>query len=329
MNRQSAIWKRILENLENNIQVMLLYVLESKGSSPGRQGFSMMINGHGDIYGSIGGGIMEHKFVELAKEKLSNATNDFESSEIKKQYHDKSAVKDQSGMICSGEQTILFYHVKPEDKIVLSNLVACIDENKNGQLAFSPGGMEFLDKIPDKNYHFELQSDDNWLYQEKLGYKNHLYIIGGGHCSLAFSKLMADLDFYIHLYDHRSGLNTMEENEFVHEKHLLNDYGELSTLVKPGANHYVVIMTLGYRSDDRALRALLNKDFKYIGLLGSETKIQKMFADLKKDGINEDRIKKIHSPIGLQIHSQTPEEIAISIAGEIIMVKNGLREKEL
>src|SRR5688500_13286067 len=106
MKRQSIIWKRILKHIEDNIPVMLLYVLDSKGSSPGRQRFFMMVNSFGEICGSIGGGIMEHKFVELAKEKLSNATKYTESGEIKKQYHDKTAAKDQSGMICSGEQTI-------------------------------------------------------------------------------------------------------------------------------------------------------------------------------------------------------------------------------
>ena len=87
MNKNSAIWKSIFKNLENNIPVMLLYVLDSKGSSPGRQGFFMMVNTTGEINGSIGGGIMEHKFVELAKEKLSGTKNHVDTGEIKKQYH--------------------------------------------------------------------------------------------------------------------------------------------------------------------------------------------------------------------------------------------------
>ena len=324
MNRQSGIWKRILENIEDSIPVMILYVLDSKGSSPGRQGFFMMINSIGEICGSIGGGIMEHKFVELAKEKLSKATNYSGSGEIKKQYHDKTATKDQSGMICSGEQTILLYHVKPNDKTVISKLIACLDENKNGELILSPEGLKFREAIPDQDFHFELHSEDNWLYVEKIGFKNHLFIIGGGHCALAFSKLMSAMDFYIHLYDDRIGLNTLEANEFAHEKIIVNDYAELSTLVKDGQHNYIVIMTFGYRSDDLALRSLLNKKFKYIGLLGSQTKIQKMFSDLKKDGFSDDILKKIRAPIGLQIHSQTPEEIAVSIAAEIIGVKNGI-----
>lgn len=329
MKTQSGIWKKILNNIEKNIPVMLLYVLHSKGSSPGRQGFFMMINEHGDIHGSIGGGIMEHKFVELAKEKLSNMDTIINTGEIKKQYHDKSALRDQSGMICSGEQTILFYHVKPEDKINIENLISCLDENKNGQLTFSPKGLEFHKTTPEKNYHFESPSNDDWLYKEKTGYKNHLFVIGGGHCSLALSKLMSDMDFYIHVFDERTCLNTIEENEYVHEKKIIHDYEDLSSLIQSGSNHYVVIMTFGYRSDDQALRALIKKDFKYLGVLGSQNKIQKMFDDLKNDGFGEELIKKIHAPIGIQIQSQTPEEIAVSIAAEIIKVKNGLRDEEL
>lgn len=329
MKRQSVIWKRILKNLENNIPVMLLYVLDSKGSSPGRQGFFMMVNSLGEICGSIGGGIMEHKFVELAKEKLSEEKNYSESGEIKKQYHDKTAAKHQSGMICSGEQTILLYHVKSNDKTVISNVISCIEENKNGELVLSPSGIEILDMIPQKKFHFGITTEDDWLYREKIGYKNHLYIIGGGHCALSFSKLMSEMDFYIHLFDDRSGLNTMEANEFAHEKIVVNDYAELSSLVKNGPDNYIVIMTFGYRSDDLALRTLINKECKYLGLLGSQTKIQKMLSDLKNDGYSDEILEKIHAPIGLKIHSQTPEEIAVSIAAEIIMVKNGLRDEEL
>lgn len=93
-------------------------------------------------------------------------------------------------------------------------------------------------------------------------------------------------------------------------------------MVSPGENSYVVIMTFGYRSDDTAIRALLHKEFKYFGVLGSKNKIKKMVADYGKENIAKDFLKKIHAPIGLQIKSETPEEIAISIAAEIIKVKN-------
>jgi xanthine dehydrogenase accessory factor len=81
-------------------------------------------------------------------------------------------------------------------------------------------------------------------------------------------------------------------------------------------------MTLGYRTDDQAVRAVLDKQFRYIGMLGSKAKFGKLLADYRAEGIAEEQLQRIHSPAGLPIRSQTPEEIAISIAAEIIKVKN-------
>jgi xanthine dehydrogenase accessory factor len=167
-----------------------------------------------------------------------------------------------------------------------------------------------------------MRSEHDWEYIEKTGYKNQLFIIGGGHCALAFSKLMRSMDFYIHVYDERKDLKTIVENDFVHEKHLINDYSELNELIPSGDNKYVVIMTLGYRSDDLAVRTLVNKEFKYIGILGSKSKINKMLDGYRTEGINTEWLQRIHAPVGLHIKSQTPEEIAVSIAAEIIQIKN-------
>ena len=130
------------------------------------------------------------------------------------------------------------------------------------------------------------------------------------------------MDFYIHLYDDRSGLNTFEENIYVHEKQIVGDYSELESLIHSEENSFVVVMTFGYRTDDMAVRALMKKQFRYFGLLGSKNKINKMFADYVKEGIDETLLQNIHAPVGLDIKSETPEEIAVSIAGEIIKVKN-------
>lgn len=301
---------------------MLLYVLESSGSSPGRQGFFMAVNANGEMEGSIGGGIMEHKFVEMVREKLRAASYELRAGDIRKQYHDKSVGKNQSGMICSGEQTILLYHLQTGDTVTIQNIIHSLGQNKNGTLHLSPSGLNFSSTVPDQDFHFVMRSETDWEYVEKTGYKNHLFIIGGGHCSLSISKLMHSMDFYIRLYDERKDLKTMVENNFVHEKHFINDYAQLNKLILSGHNHYVVIMTFGYRTDDAALRALLGKEFKYLGLLGSANKIGKMFEEYRNEGIADSLLQRIHAPVGLSIKSQTPEEIAISIAAEIIQVKN-------
>ncbi|MEP6700506.1 MAG: XdhC family protein [Bacteroidota bacterium] len=160
------------------------------------------------------------------------------------------------------------------------------------------------------------------MYKEKTGYKNKLFIIGGGHCSLALANLMRAMDFYISIYDERKDLKTMGENEAAHEKHFIGDYTELTNLIPSGPHHYVVIMTFGYRTDNIAIRSLMNKKFRYTGVLGSKKKMEKLFIDFRKDGISEIQLKQIHTPIGIPIKSQTPEEIAVSIAAEIISVKN-------
>lgn len=329
MKKQISIWKFIKKSFEENVPVMLLYVLESSGSSPGRQGFFMAVNANKKMEGSIGGGIMEHKFVEMAKERLAVDSWQLADSEIRKQIHDKAAGKNQSGMICSGEQTILIYRIQEKDISQIEKIIAALEENlptgqagKNDTLYLSPEGILFEDGLPAKDFEFNLKSEEDWTYTEKIGYKNHLYIIGGGHCALAFSKLMSAMDFYIHLFEDRQGLNTMEANNYIHEKKIVKDYSELKTLIPSGKNNYVVVMTFGYRTDYIAVKALMNKDFKYFGLLGSKNKIKKTFSDYRKEGVSDEVLKKIHSPIGIQIKSQTPEEIAVSIAAEIIKVKN-------
>lgn len=319
MQKSFLFWDFINKNLQQSIAVMLLYVLESKGSSPGRQGFFMAVNANGEMEGSVGGGIMEHKFVEMAKERLKLGKLE---SGVKKQVHDKSAANNQSGMICSGEQTILLYPLQKKDSNTIEKIIQSLEENKNGTLVLSPNSLRFSEVIPENDFEFIFQSEENWIYKEKTGHKNKLFIIGGGHCSVAFSKLMRTMDFYVQVYDDRENLKTMLGNEDVHEKHFIKDYSALNDKIPSGANHYIVIMTFGYRTDDIALKALLNKKFKYIGVLGSKKKMEKLFEDYRLEGIDEAILQRIHTPIGLDIKSQTPEEIAVSIAAEIIKVKN-------
>ncbi len=313
------VWQFIKHKMEASLEVMLLYVLESSGSSPGRQGFCMAVAQDGLLCGSIGGGIMEHKFVEMAKARLADGLL---VDAVHKQIHDKAAGKNQSGMICSGEQTIFLYRIKKEDIITINALISSLQANKNGSLILTPAGISFNNEIPENNFVFKQYSEDDFLLVEKTGYKNYLNIIGGGHCALALSQLMRRMDFYITVYDDRERLNTIAENTYAHEKVIVSSYNELGRFIKGGNNVYVVIMTFGYRTDDIAVRALLGTEYRYIGLLGSRKKIEKLFAEFENSDLDKQALLKIHSPIGVPIKSQTPEEIAVSIAAEIIAEKN-------
>jgi xanthine dehydrogenase accessory factor len=321
MTKQLQVWNFILQNLRQDIPVILLYVVDSIGSSPGRRGFFMAVNARHIMKGSIGGGIMEHKFVEMAKELLRQSSTQHNDGIVKRQVHDKAASKDQSGMICSGEQTIVLYAVQNTDLDAIQKINDCLHKYEKGTLKLLPGKILFENKIPGERYRFE-KNDTGWQYEEVIGISDNIHIVGGGHCALALSKIMRIMGFYVRVYDDRPMLNTMLQNESAHEKILVAHYDELKEIIKSDEHAYAVIMTLGYRSDDIALRALIEKKFKYLGVLGSNRKIEKMFSEYRAEGWSEAILASLHAPVGLNIKSESPEEIAISIAAEIIKVKN-------
>jgi xanthine dehydrogenase accessory factor len=271
------------------------------------------------MIGSIGGGMMEYKFVELARQALMESSDDYL---LRKQVHSKSAKVNQSGMICSGEQTIYLSIIKRDDIDAIVAMVHSLQSNKHGTLTIDPSGIQFSLLPHKEDYKFEMTDENNWSFREKTGYKNILHIVGGGHCGLALSELMSKMDFQIHIYDDRENLNTMVDNDFVHSKNFIKDYAKLESLIEEGENVYIAIMTFGYRTDNKALRAVIGKNVKYLGVLGSQTKMKELFEEWKRDGLDDEKLKSIHSPIGLQIKSQNPQEIAVSIAAEIIKVKN-------
>jgi xanthine dehydrogenase accessory factor len=324
MQQDLALWQFIYTRLKKGMPVMLMIVVESTGSSPGRQGFKMAVcpitpSGGIDIIGSIGGGIMEQKLVELAKEKL---LKNYFKSFLKKQIHRKDTPQLQSGMICSGEQTILFKPLIFNDLKIIKNIILSLKKNTPSVICLSPTLFSIVKNYQNSSPYIFKNENNDWLYEENIGFKKHLYIIGGGHCGLALSELMSKMGFYIRLFDDRPDLNTFKKNKFAHEKHII-DYDKIADFIPSGDEYYVVVMTLGYRSDELIIRRLIDKNFKYLGILGSQAKADTLIENLKKDGFMDSQIEKLHMPIGLKINSQTPMEIAVSIAAEIVFISHG------
>jgi xanthine dehydrogenase accessory factor len=146
--------------------------------------------------------------------------------------------------------------------------------------------------------------------------------MGGGHCALALSELMSKLDFRISIFDDRPELNTISKNEFADEITIIDDYERIGGHLPDDDGAYVVVMTLGYASDKVVIKQLCGRDFKYLGVLGSKAKMATLMKELREEGIPKEQLSRIRTPIGLPINSRTPEEIAVSIAAEIIAVKN-------
>ena len=310
------VWKFIYDKLSANIDVMLLYVLDSEGSSPGRRGFKMAVDADGEICGTIGGGIMEYKLVEQSKSILSSGINNIS---VVKQFHDKKHTKDQSGMICSGSQLNVLMPLNASgSKKTIEKIVEAQRKNEKKSIHLSPAGVKV---IKDAVTNLDYKSETDWNYTETINQRPVIHIIGGGHVALALSEIMYFLGFYIKLYDDRRQLNTIEQNSFADEKHLVN-YESMAENISSTEDDFVVIMTIGYRTDKIVLKQLLNKKFFYLGLLGSENKNEKLFTELKQEGVGESQLSRIFAPVGLNIYSKTTREIAVSIAAEIILKKN-------
>jgi xanthine dehydrogenase accessory factor len=306
------VWKFILGKLNTGVNVQLLYVLESEGSSPGRKGFKMAVAADGVFCGTIGGGIMEHKLVEKAKamlhEKEANVL-------LMRQHHDKTHTSNQSGMICSGSQLNAFIPVSVKDRATIESILSA----EKNTIHLSPEGIQLTDE---SGQGLTYRSDADWLYTEPINHQPVIHIIGGGHVSLALSELMHFIGFYIKVYDDREDLNTMQQNSFADEKHFISSYEEINKFMAPGKGDYVVVISFGYRTDKAAMKQLLNQPFFFLGLIGSDQKIETLFAELKEEGIPAEVLEKVHAPVGIDIYSKTAPEIAVSIAAEIIREKN-------
>jgi xanthine dehydrogenase accessory factor len=150
------------------------------------------------------------------------------------------------------------------------------------------------------------------------------YVAGGGHVGLAVSRVMKSIGFYVIVFDHREDVFTIEQNKYADEI-IITKYEEIGEKVIESERSYVIIVTPIHAGDKLTLKSVINKNLKYIGMMGSARKIKTIFDALRAEGVDENLFKKVHTPIGLEIEAETPEEIAVSIAAEIIKVKNSIQ----
>lgn len=155
------------------------------------------------------------------------------------------------------------------------------------------------------------------MYVEPLRHAGSVYIFGGGHVGRALVPVLATVGFRVVMYDNREDF-AKKENYPAASDVIFGDFSDLSDKVTLTANDYAVVMTPGHQADYEILAQVLRSDATYIGCIGSRTKVAKTRERLLGDGFSEANIARIHSPIGLPILAETPEEIAISIAGEMI-----------
>ncbi len=313
-----SFWKKVKKKIEQHQTLMLMVVVKIEGSSPGKPGFKMVVAGDGEIWGSIGGGNMEFRLTEQCRRILKQ---DNPSPFLQKQDHHPDAGKDNSGMICSGVQWIAFYPLNRQDLPLIENIIQIENDRLTEAVSYTRKGIAVTKAGLNITYPVSEIWDNDWNYSEQPGLRNTLYIFGAGHVSLALSKLAKEIGFDVMVFDNRKNINTFDENIYADQKKII-DYSESAQYIPDGNNIYVAIMTFAHKSDTVVLKQLLNKKVKYLGMMGSELKVESVFETLQNEGISKELLSRIDSPIGLPINSITPAEIAVSIIAKIIAVKN-------
>jgi len=314
---ESSFWKSVKNLAEAGKRAVLTVVFDAKESTPGKQGFKMIVDEDGGIKGSIGGGVMEHEVIKECLEILGRpaAENHF------RRYNHYGDTPDSTGMICCGSQVIGFAEIGKKDLSVLTEVEEAAEKNSGGVATISRTNFIFSKREKQaKKFNFD---EEEWKYSEVVGLKERVYIFGGGHVGLSISRIMSLLDFRVTVIEKRREIFTLADNNFADE--IINeDYVKYSDKIIEDEFSYVVIVTPSHSHDKEVLRAVIGKKVRYIGMMGSKAKVKTVIGELGGEGIPEELLSKVHSPIGLPINSRTPDEIAVSIAAEIINVKNSM-----
>ena len=349
--------KEVFEEAANQLNekhpLVIATVVRTKGSTPQKPGAKLLVRNDGSGVGTLGGGCVEGDIWYAAKQLMKNRDS---AETIGYELNEEIAAQD--GLVCGGT---MFFLVDPiyekgqealflneinsaylgGEPVALASLVKTapdIDAKLAGKLLIrSDGSVEGTLGADNLNseaikYGIELMAYGNNKYVRSEtgaeyfveGYTTppRIVLCGGGHVSRAIYTFAVNLGFNLTVIDDRE--------EFANNKRfpladvvVAESSAEGFRSVEINKNTFIVIATRGHRYDHVSLEAALNTSASYIGLLGSKRKTILIYEELLSKGVSIDRIKDVRAPIGLDINARTPEEIAISIMAEILMIRNG------
>ena len=330
-----ALFTSMLQALAQGEGVVLCSILASSGSTPRGAGAKMAVFADGHTEGTVGGGAVELESGKLAMEVLKT-----KQSLVHGYCLAPNEVAD-IGMICGGNVTVFFQYFDPQaeaDTALLRGILELLNGNQNSWLVYrmddgcvsamgtydEAHGLRFTDCITPDELRPMLRADavtkkgEPRYYVEPLTRAGYAYIFGGGHVGAALVPVLASVDFRVVVYDNRPGFATPEHYPQA-ERVILGDYLDIGAHLTLTENDYVCIMTPGHQADREVLLQAMRSPATYIGCIGSRHKIASTNAYLMENGIPETELARIHAPIGLDILGQTPAEIAVSIAAEMIL----------
>lgn len=334
--------KKLFTELYNCISqgenVVLATIVANSGSTPRGSGARMMVRENGQIAGTIGGGAVEYKAMQLSAEVLKE-----KRSYIKGFKLSPNEVADL-GMICGGDVNVYFQFIKGNDAAninLVKKIIELCDKDENSWIitditdeeAWSMGiysesegliGISDLSKdalmsmLGSRSIIAEKQGRK--CYTEPLNRAGRVCIFGGGHIAQELVPVLSHIGFTCVVMDDRqqfANKKLFPQAESV----IVGDFEHISDYLEIHPSDYLVIMTRGHQFDYVVQAQALKTKACYIGVIGSKNKIKSITERLLKDGCTQEEIDRVYTPIGTAIKAETPAEIAISIAGELIYVR--------
>ncbi len=328
------LFESVAKSIKDGRALVLVNVIASSGSTPRGAGATMLVFEDGRSEGTIGGGAVEYEAQKQAARLFEEKSSKLLSYTLKP--NDVANL----GMICGGSVTVYFHYIDPKDHktVELFDYIAGSFEKEqsawllrriqNGVLTgmgvYDESGLHFLEDAPTDQIKPLLKSGSEMLpgdpayYIEPLTSAGRVYVFGGGHVAQELVPVISHIGFTTVVF---------EDREAFADKKLfrgaagvvLGRFDRISEYITIRPEDYVVIMTRGHQADYEVLRQTLRTQATYVGCIGSRRKIETIKKRLMEDGISETDVNRMRSPIGLEILAETPAEIAISIAAELIL----------
>ena len=289
---------------------VLVTILSHTGSAPRGAGSQMLVGKHGLMAGTVGGGAVEGRAIEEALRLLQEGGG----AEIR-EYPLHPSLKDDIGMVCGGEVTVLLSPVTPAWRDAVEDVEARFRGQTGGTLWLSTKDNS-APIVTDKGAECPAEG----YFPVNMPASQRVVIFGAGHISRALTPLLRMVDFEVTVFDDRPEFAVTEA--FPHaETVLCGSYDTIEELLPLKDDDFIVVLTSGHSNDFQVLEQVLRREFPYVGVIGSAAKTAAVNKQLWAAGISKEATDRVHTPIGLAIGAVTPEEIAISITGELISVR--------
>lgn len=324
-----SIMQTMKQQFSAEKDLVLVTVTAASGATPRGAGARMLVNENGRLCGTIGGGAVEHRAVEIAQTVLNEKAS---------RYHDFTLTRDDVenlGMICGGAVQVFFHFLPCTDNNAIS-LSAEAEEYFSRQedlwlLSDLSGGgtlslhtiencpiwlRSSLDRHPKRIAH-----DGCDYFLEQIGFSGQVYIMGGGHVAQELVPVLEHVGFHCVVMDDRPEFT--DPALFPAASQVLNvDFSRIFDYISIRKQDYVCVMTRGHAYDTLVQAQVLRSEACYIGVIGSASKAAGVRKALMENyGFTDQDVDRITTPIGLKISAETPAEIAISIAAQLISVR--------